>query len=148
MSVTEVDDHQPVLDLGIADTAVLLPWEHDAGCERLLPGVADAVFGVEAPRADRPVASRPLLGVMLSPVEGGGIRVDRVSPGSIAASADVRAGDVLISIGGTLVKAAEDRGIFSRGHAFAAGGDEGDREGEGNGSEQAGFHRRRVAFLR
>jgi len=38
-------------DLGIADAAVLLPWDRETECGRLTVGEADAVFGVESPRA-------------------------------------------------------------------------------------------------
>jgi len=46
-------------DLGVTDVAVLLPWDRDAGCEALTLGAADAVFGVEAPRASASPPSVP-----------------------------------------------------------------------------------------
>ena len=36
--------------LGVTGTVGLLPWDADRPCEDLVPGVADAVFGVDPPR--------------------------------------------------------------------------------------------------
>lgn len=38
-------------DLGITRIAALLPWDKDSDCARLAPGLADAVYGVEAQSA-------------------------------------------------------------------------------------------------
>lgn len=35
--------------LGVTGTVGFLPWDADRPCEDLVPGVADAVFGVEPP---------------------------------------------------------------------------------------------------
>ena len=94
--------------LGVADTMVLLPWDRENQCARLKAGIADAVFGVEAQRAGEARAGRPLLGVMLEAVEGGGVRIQRVSEGSVAAQAGLRAGDIVITIAGRQVRESAD----------------------------------------
>ena len=72
--------------LGIAQTAVLLPWDLGPECTPPRPGMAQAVFGV-APGAERSAASRPRLGVALAPGEGPGARIEDVEAGSVAAQA-------------------------------------------------------------
>jgi len=89
--------------LGVSDTMVLLPWDRGAQCAGLKPGIADAVFGVEAQRPGPARAGRPLLGVVLEAVEGGGVRIQRVSEGSVAAQAGLQAGDIVITIAGRQV---------------------------------------------
>jgi uncharacterized iron-regulated protein len=85
--------------LGIADTAVLLPWDSVPECTPPERGSADAVFGVAA--SDEAVArSRPRLGVTLAAAIGPGARVERIEPGSIAEQAGLRAGDVLLTLAG------------------------------------------------
>jgi len=95
-------------DLGIADVAVLLPWERASECERLTPAIATAVFGVEAPRADAQQPERPQLGVVLATANGSVVRIDRVVVGSIAESAGLRSGDVLLTVAGGAVKTVSD----------------------------------------
>jgi uncharacterized iron-regulated protein len=101
-------------DLGIRDVAVLLPWERTSECDRLTPEIATAVFSVEAPRATAKGPERPPLGVVLASAEGSAVRIDRVVAGSIAESAGLRSGDVLLSVAGGAVKTVSDvqRAIF------------------------------------
>lgn len=86
--------------LGIANTIVMRPWDANAECARLVPRVADAVFGVDpkqvSTEGDRP---RPRLGVVLSTVEGG-VRIDQVGENSIAAQSGLRGADVILTIAG------------------------------------------------
>lgn len=86
--------------LGIDDTMVMRPWEANADCARLTLRVADAVFGIDVSKdgaeRDRPP---PRLGVVLNAVEGG-IRIDQVGEGSIAAQAGLRGADVILTIAG------------------------------------------------
>ena len=92
-------------DLGVARVASLLPWEGDADCKELRAGLADAVFGL----APAKPAGRFRLGVMLAPVpKGGGVRVESVQPGSAAASAGLRAADVLVEAAGAPLARPED----------------------------------------
>jgi len=95
-------------DLGIADVAVLLPWERTPECERLTPEIATAVFSVEAPRAIAKLPERPRLGIVLKTTERSVVRIDRVVNGSIAESAGLRSGDVLLKVAGGVVKAVSD----------------------------------------
>ena len=95
-------------DLGVADIAVLLPWERNAACERLTPQLASAVFGVDAPQERSARAPPPRLGVVLADGERGSVRIDRVTAGSIAESAGLRGGDVVLLLAGTTVRSIND----------------------------------------
>jgi uncharacterized iron-regulated protein len=94
-------------DLGIGDVAVLLPWEPNAACERLTPQLATAVFGVDG-SDERDARARPRLGVVLADGERGAVRIDRVATGSIAESAGLRGGDVVLFLAGAAVETAGD----------------------------------------
>ena len=84
--------------LGRKAPLALLPWDRDGDCASLVPGLADAVFGVaELPRT-APVA-RPRLGITLEPAEDG-VRIGAVTTGSIAERTGLRKGDVIIEIAG------------------------------------------------
>jgi S1-C subfamily serine protease len=87
--------------LGIADPAVLLPWDVSEDCALLTAGVADLAFGVEHKRAEE--TQRPRLGVMLDQGEQG-VTIRDVMKGSIAESAGARAGDVIKTVAGMPVK--------------------------------------------
>jgi uncharacterized iron-regulated protein len=87
--------------LGVRDVAVLLPWDAQQGCDRLKPGLADAVFGTDAPAAT-PTSDRPRLGVALEQAANG-VAVREVVRGSIAERAGVRSGDVLTQVAGRAV---------------------------------------------
>jgi uncharacterized iron-regulated protein len=87
--------------LGVRDVAALLPWDAGNGCDDLQPGLADAVFGLEAP-APAPQSERPRLGIVLDQnVQG--VAVREVVKGSIAEQAGLRAGDVLTQVAGRSV---------------------------------------------
>jgi uncharacterized iron-regulated protein len=90
--------HQ-LASLGLRDVAILLPWDGASDCNDLVAGVADAVFGVE--RNDPP-AKRIMMGVLLEDSESG-VRVTTVIPESVAASAGVRDGDVIVEAAGRAV---------------------------------------------
>ena len=94
-------------DLGVADVAVLLPWERGASCDTLTPQRATAVFGVDAFDTKR-TRQRPRLGVVLGGADRGSVRIDRVAAGSIAASAGLRDGDVVLLLAGAAVETAGD----------------------------------------
>jgi uncharacterized iron-regulated protein len=76
----------------------LLPWDRDSDCASLVPGLADAVFGVAEPPRTAFVA-RPRLGITLEPAENG-VRIGAVTAGSIAERTGLRKGDVIIEIAG------------------------------------------------
>lgn len=86
--------------LGVADAMVLLPWERDADCSKLKPGIAEAIFGIDTYRPIQSDEPRPRLGVALGTAESGGVRIDQVSEGSVAAQAGLKAGDVVVTIAG------------------------------------------------
>jgi len=76
----------------------LLPWDRDGDCASLVPGLADAVFGVAEPPRTAAV-TRPRLGITLEPAENG-VRIGAVTAGSIAERTGLRKGDVIIEIAG------------------------------------------------
>ena len=85
-------------DLGVTRVAVALPWDPSDDCLELRPGLADAVFGIEA--RPRPIAAdRPRLGISVEQAPDG-VLVREVVPGSIAAQSDVRDGDLIVGIAG------------------------------------------------
>lgn len=83
--------------LAIRDAAVLLPWEPENDCARLVPGYADAVFGL-APRVEPP-AARPKLGLWLEPVTGG-VAIRDLEKGGLGELSGLRQGDVVIEVAG------------------------------------------------
>ena len=84
--------------MGSKAPLALLPWDRDSDCASLVPGLADAVFGVaEPPRAA--TVSRPRLGIRLEPAEDG-VRIGEVTAGSIAERTGLRKGDLIIEIAG------------------------------------------------
>ena len=92
-------------DLGIANAAVLLPWDESEDCGSLTPGLADAVFAISAKAAQ--AAERPRLGVMLDD-SGEGVVIREVVKNSIAEQAGVRVGDVVLIVAGLPVRGAAD----------------------------------------
>lgn len=95
--------HQ-LASLGVTRIASLLPWDLGTDCGKLSSGFATAVFGLAAAR---PAPPRPLLGITIDAVTDG-VKVTAVRAGSIAETAGLKVGDVLIEVAGTNVKVAED----------------------------------------
>jgi len=96
--------HQ-LADLGIGNTAVLLPVAVSDDCQGLFPGLADAVFILSPPSSPRP--DRPRLGVMIESRDGGA-RVTKVIPGSVAEAAGIQAGDVITKAAGRPIATSSD----------------------------------------
>ena len=88
--------------LGVANFVSLLPWDRGEACSDLVPGLADAVFGLDA-RSSASTADRPRLGVAIETAPDG-VRIVKVESGSIAELAGVRAGDVVSEIAGVAAK--------------------------------------------
>ena len=91
--------------LGERNVTVLLPWDVDRDCTRLTPDLADAVFGIVP--AVESADGTPHLGVILAP-GASGVRVAGVTPGSVAADAGLRRGDVILEAGGAHIATAAD----------------------------------------
>ncbi len=88
--------HQ-LADLGIGDSAVLLPVELSDDCAGVSPNLADAVFAM--PAASDPRPQGPRLGVMIETADGGA-RVTKVLPDSVAMATGIEAGDVIVEAAG------------------------------------------------
>jgi len=91
--------------LGVEGAAVLLPWDSALACDLLLDAdgtaVADAVFGLTD--AEPPQPPKQMLGVQIETIAGDagqGVRVVRVVAGSIAETAGIAAGDVIVAAAG------------------------------------------------
>lgn len=93
-------------DLGVADSAVLLAWDQERGCQDLKPGIADAVFGIAAP-ADAEVTAKPRLGIVLEGTPGK-VRIAKVLEGSVADAAGLIVNDLLIEVAGVKIKQPAD----------------------------------------
>ena len=97
--------------LGIRHIASLLPWDAGTDCGQLSADLATAVFGMPAAQAG---PTPPRLGILVQTAPDG-VKVSSVGRGSIAAAADLRAGDVLVEVAGTPVKTSEEvRAVVGR----------------------------------
>ena len=83
--------------LGVTDVQSLLAWDSSDDCTDLPRDYASALFGVTTPQD--PAADRPRLGLLLDPGDDG-VMVKAVEPGSIAAAAGIRVGDLLTEVAG------------------------------------------------
>ncbi|MCW5626957.1 MAG: ChaN family lipoprotein [Burkholderiales bacterium] len=83
--------------LGVTDVQSLLAWDSSEDCADLPQDYASALFGVMTPQ--EPATDRPRLGLLLDPGDGG-VMVKAVEPGSIAAAAGIRVGDLLTEVAG------------------------------------------------
>ncbi len=88
-------------DLGIAQTGALMTWDHADNCANLGKGFADALYVIQPP-----AGNTPRLGVATEPAAGesGGLRIVEVTAGSIAATAGLKKGDVILEIAGRPAK--------------------------------------------
>jgi uncharacterized iron-regulated protein len=92
-------------DLGMDNAAVLLPWDSTQSCEEVTPQMADVLFGIESQAA--PTSERPRLGVMLEQSEQG-VRVAKVTEGSVAQSAGLLQDDIIEGVAGERVAVVDD----------------------------------------
>lgn len=96
-------------DLGVASTGLLMTWERGENCTGLGKGFADALYLVEEPRGNP-----PRLGVATEQ-EREGLRVRQVNPGSVAAAAGLKNGDVILEVAGRPAKSLQNlRAIVQR----------------------------------
>ena len=97
--------HQ-LMDLGIKDVAMLLPWESNKACGQLVTGIADAVFGVASyVKTDGPQRQR--LGIQFEMAQKGA-RILKIEKGSVAETAGLKDKDIIIEIAGLEVKKIND----------------------------------------
>ncbi|MBU0750665.1 MAG: ChaN family lipoprotein [Gammaproteobacteria bacterium] len=99
-------------DLGVARVGTLLTWNQAEACAGITPGLADAVYVVRAP-----AANPPRLGIAMEPHRdgaGAGIRLADITPGSVAAQAGLRVGDVIVTVAGQPAKIAGLRAVVQR----------------------------------
>ena len=94
--------HQ-LTDLGVPNTAILLPVEPAAACKGLPATIADAVFVVAPPKSVTKPSPRPRLGVRLRNTSKG-VLITQVGKGSVAASSGLVVSDVVISAAGRPIK--------------------------------------------
>ena len=93
--------HQ-LADLGMKNVAALLPWHAESDCKDLAAGDADAIFGIAAAKKDAAPA-RPRLGVGLD-TAAKELRISSVEKGSIAETAGIKEGDVILEAAGVALK--------------------------------------------
>jgi len=86
-------------DLGIKDVAVLLPVEIGDACESMSAGVADAIFLVDKKIETEHPPEKPKLGVQIKAVDNG-LRVIKVLDDSIAQTATLSVGDIIVKAAG------------------------------------------------
>jgi uncharacterized iron-regulated protein len=102
-------------DLGVTDTAWLMPWDQGEDCARLTAGYAQAVFGIAARSETAEERSqRPRLGVFID-TGGEGVRIKQVEKGSIAQAAGIIDGDYISEAAGVALKEFADlRAVIER----------------------------------
>ena len=94
--------HQ-LADLGVTNVAVLLPMTAAAACAGLAPDLADAVFIIDDADDALPPPDRPRLGVMIEAADDG-VRILQVVDDSVAAAAELAAGDVIVMAAGQPIR--------------------------------------------
>lgn len=90
--------------LGVGATAALLPWPVAERCERLNLPLADAVR-TRAPEPPPPPPAGLRLGAWLESRQGV-VTIRAIAPGSVAATAGLRVGDVIEAVNGEAVRTA------------------------------------------
>lgn len=96
-------------DLGVTRIASLLPWDTNKSCKQLVPGYADAVFGLDPFVAETTVSSRQRLGIRFEFSQAAnGALVLQIEPNSIAETTGLLDGDIITEIAGILVQKSSD----------------------------------------
>jgi uncharacterized iron-regulated protein len=98
--------HQ-LADLGVKDVSVLLPVEVGGVCENLESNIADAVFLVGKEEETKSPQQKPRLGVMIEKAKNG-VRVLKVLDGSVAQTAKMAAGDIIVKAAGLALQDSGD----------------------------------------
>ncbi|SFU72992.1 Uncharacterized iron-regulated protein [Nitrosomonas eutropha] len=96
-------------DLGVKKIATLLPWDTNRSCKPLVEGYADAVFGLMpfTSASAAPLQQRLGVGFEFSKRTGGAL-VLQVEKQSIAESAGLQAGDVILEMAGSTLQESSD----------------------------------------
>ncbi len=96
-------------DLGITRIASLLPWDTNKSCKQLVPGYADAVFGLDPFIAEMAAPSHQRLGIRFEfSKAANGAQVLQVEPSSIAETTGLLDGDVISEIAGIPIRKSSD----------------------------------------
>ncbi len=91
-------------DLGIKQVTSLLPWDVNRSCKSLVEGYADAVFGLTPFTSESATPSQQRLGIGFEfSQKTGGAHVLQIEKGSIAESAGLQAGDVILEMAGSVL---------------------------------------------
>jgi len=89
-------------DLGVNSVKTLIPWEQGYDCEMLTPDLASAVYGMpKLPRSG--FSGKQMLGVHIEPAKKG-VKVSKVIDDSLAQTAGLEKGDVLVELAGVKIK--------------------------------------------
>lgn len=96
-------------DLGVTRIASLLPWDTDQSCKKLVPGYADAVFGLAPFVAKTTAPSHQRLGIRFEFSEAAkGALVVQIEPNSIAETTGLLDGDIITEVAGMVVQTSSD----------------------------------------
>jgi uncharacterized iron-regulated protein len=105
-------------DLGVKRITTLLPWDTGKSCKQLATGYADAIFGTASIASEPAPSLQQRLGIRYEfSKEAGGARVMQIEQDSIAESAGLREGDVIIEMAGVTIKASDDVITIVKRHA-------------------------------
>ncbi len=95
-------------DLGTNKIASLIPWDINRSCKRFVPGIADAVFGVQPHLADLSLQPKyQRLGIRFE-IAHGGAHVLQVVKNSIAEKTTLKDADVIIKMAGVAIKGTQN----------------------------------------
>jgi len=96
-------------DLGVKKVTSLLPWDANRSCKSLVEGYADAVFGLTPFTSGSAAPSQQRLGIGFEfSKKTGGAHILQVAKGSIAESAGLQAGDVILEMAGSTLQESSD----------------------------------------
>jgi len=95
-------------DLRVTEVGTLLPWNAGSSCGQLVPGTADAVFGIASLPSVSNEPPRQRLGIRFEMAQDGGARVLQVEKGSIAEAAGIRDSDLISEAAGVPIRRLDD----------------------------------------
>jgi uncharacterized iron-regulated protein len=86
-------------DLGVERIGTFLTWDQQRACADIGRGLADAVYV-----ATEPAGPAPRLGVATEAEKDGRLKITQITAGSVAETAGLKAGDVIVQIAGQPAK--------------------------------------------